>query len=406
MFIICYNVFEKTGETIMTDNIILVRYAEIRLKGLNRPFFEKKLQTNIIRSLKGINHKIEHESGRVYVTDIDNNMMDEAVSRVTKVFGVHSISVAVAVEKDWNKIVETACGLVENMIADGKPHTFKVFSKRGDKKFPMTSDTICREMGHELLEKYSQLSVDVHKPEIKVCLEIREKAIIYTDEIMAVGGLPVGTSGRAALLLSGGIDSPVAGYMIAKRGVELSAVHFWSYPYTSERAKDKVIDLANIVAKYAGKIRLHIVPFTEIQLTIHEKCPEKETTLLMRRLMMKIAQKIAEADGALALVTGESVGQVASQTVEALCCTDDAVTMPVFRPCIGMDKMEITEIARKINTFETSIIPEEDCCTVFVPKHPVTRPKLDEIRKSEELIDFSEMIENAINNSELVICGK
>lgn len=386
----------------MSETIILVRYAEIHLKGLNRPFFEKKLEDNMKKALGAIPHRIERESGRIYVTGISDT--EYAVNRLKKVFGIHSLSLAVTAEKDWDSMVQAAKELIEKQLSDGKCHTFKVFAKRADKRFPLNSEAVCRELGHEMLVRFDNLKVDVHDPEIKLCIEIRDKVLLYTNEIPCAGGLPVGTSGKCALLLSGGIDSPVAGYMTAKRGVELSAVHFFSYPYTSERAKDKVVDLANIIAEYAGHIRLHVVPFTEIQLTIHEKCPEKETTLIMRRLMMKISQKIAEGDGALALITGESIGQVASQTVEALCCTDDAVTMPVFRPCIGMDKMEITEIAKKIDTFDTSIIPEEDCCTVFVPKHPVTKPKLDDIRASEKLVDFSEMIEKAIADSELIIC--
>lgn len=396
---------EGIGEKeIMKENVILIRYAEIHLKGLNRPFFESRLVHNIKNALYGLDFRIEGESGRYYAAGLPDEQIEEAADRLLRVFGIHSISIAVMTDKDWDNVCDAAEELVKKQTEDAKEHTFKVFAKRADKRYPMTSDIICRELGHVLLERIPTLSVDVHKPEIKVGVEIRENAIIYTNELFGAGGLPVGTAGRAALLLSGGIDSPVAGYMIAKRGVQLSAVHFWSYPYTSERAKDKVVELARLVSRYAGPIRLYVVPFTEIQLTIHEKCPEKETTLLMRRLMMRIAQKIAEKDGALVLVTGESVGQVASQTVEALCCTDDAVSMPVFRPCIGMDKMEITEIARRIGTFETSIIPEEDCCTVFVPKHPVTRPKLEDIRHSESLVDFSEMVDKAISDTELIIC--
>lgn len=387
----------------MEENIILIRYGELHLKGLNRPFFESRLIHNIKNSLHGLDFRIEHESGRIYAAGLPKEQTQEAADRLTRVFGIHSVSVAVRTEKSWDDIKNAVFGMIEKQISDGKVHTFKVFAKRADKRYAITSEEICREIGHELLVRFYNLKVDVHSPEIKVGVEIREKATIYTDEIPGAGGLPVGTAGRAAVLLSGGIDSPVAGYMIAKRGVQLSAVHFWSYPYTSERAKDKVVDLARLMSRYAGPIRLYVVPFTEIQLTIHEKCPEKETTLLMRRLMMKIAQRIAQNDGALVLVTGESVGQVASQTVEALCCTDDAVQMPVFRPCIGMDKEEITEIARKIGTFETSIIPEEDCCTVFVPKHPVTRPKVEDIRASEALFDFSEMIEKAISNTEMIV---
>ena len=265
----------------------------------------------------------------------------------------------------------------------------------------MTSEQICRELGHVLLEEYPTLTVDVHHPRIHVNVEIRQSnAFIYTDEMKGVGGMPVGTNGKAMLLISGGIDSPVAGYMISKRGVSLAAVHFYSYPYTSERALDKVIDLARIVARYAGDIDLYLVPFTDIQLAIYEKCPSSETTVLMRRLMMKIAERIAVQCGAKALVTGESIGQVASQTMDSLVCTDDAVSMPVFRPLIGFDKEEIVEKAQKIGTFETSILPFEDCCTVFVPQHPVTRPKVDQLRESEKLVDFEPMILAAIESAE------
>ena len=389
----------------MTENVVLIRYGEIHLKGLNRPFFESKLIHNIKNALYGLTFRIQSESGRIYAAGIPDTQIDEAAQRLTRVFGIHSVSIAVMTDKSWENVKSEAMKLLAAVTADGKAHTFKVFAKRGDKRYPMNSEQICRELGHDILEAFpGKLSVDIHNPEIKVCVEIRENALLYTGEMKAAGGLPVGTSGRAALLLSGGIDSPVAGYMIAKRGVQLSAVHFWSYPYTSERAKDKVVDLARLLSRYCGPVRLYVVPFTEIQLTIHEKCPEKETTLLMRRLMMKIAERIAQKDGAQVLITGESVGQVASQTIEALCCTNDAVAMPVLRPCIGMDKEEITEIARKIGTFETSIIPEEDCCTVFVPKHPVTKPKVEDIRKSEALVDFTEMTEKAIADAELIIC--
>ena len=311
------------------------------------------------------------------------------------------VSPAASVEKDWNVIVETAAKMVEEETAGGKM-TFKVFSRRADKRFPMNSENINHELGHELLVRFPNLSVDVRNPELKVCVEIRDKAFLYVREIMGAGGMPTGTAGRAALLISGGIDSPVAGYLMAKRGLELSAVHFYSYPYTSERARDKVIDLARFVSRYAGPIRLHLVPFTDIQLAIYEQCPPKETTILMRRLMMRIAEMIAEKDGALALITGEALGQVASQTLESLCVTDDAVHMPVFRPLIGFDKEDIVTIAKKINTFETSILPYEDCCTVFVPQHPVTKPDVKKLRESEAMVDFSEMIEKAIAATELI----
>jgi thiamine biosynthesis protein ThiI len=265
----------------------------------------------------------------------------------------------------------------------------------------MTSEQICRELGHELLEAYPNLTVDVHHPVLNVTVEIRQNnAFVFTGEVLGAGGMPVGSNGKAMLLISGGIDSPVAGYMIAKRGVMLDAVHFYSYPYTSERARDKVIELTKLVARYAGRINLYLVPFTDIQLTIYDKCPSTETTVLMRRLMMKIAERIAKETGSLALITGESIGQVASQTIESLCVTDDAVSMPVFRPLIGFDKEEIIEKAQKIGTFETSILPYEDCCTVFVPKHPVTKPKVDKLRESEALVDFEPLIEKAIAETE------
>ena len=280
--------------------------------------------------------------------------------------------------------------------------TFKVLARRSDKHYFMNSDEINRELGGRMLEAFPQLSVDVHKPEIKLSVEIRDKAYVYCEEIPGSAGMPTGTAGKATLLISGGIDSPVAGWMMAKRGLTLSAVHFYSYPYTSERARDKVVELTKLVSRYAGEIRLHLVPFTEIQLAIYERCPEKETTVLMRRLMMRIAQTIAQREGALALITGESLGQVASQTLEALGCTNDAVSMPVFRPLIGFDKDEIMDVARRIGTYETSILPYEDCCTVFVPKHPVTKPKLEELRRSEAAVDWSEMIEKALSDTELV----
>ncbi len=383
------------------EHIILVRYGEIHLKGLNRPYFERKLIDGIHNALSGFGAKVRREQGRIYILGVSDDRVEEACDNLTRVFGVHSVSPAVAVEKDWNVIVETAAKMVEAETA-GNRMTFKVFSRRADKRFPMTSEDINHELGHELLVRFPNLSVDVRTPELKVCVEIRDKAFLYVREIMGAGGMPTGTAGRAALLISGGIDSPVAGYLMAKRGLELSAVHFYSYPYTSERARDKVIDLARLVSRYAGPIRLHLVPFTDIQLAIYEQCPPKETTILMRRLMMRIAEMIAEKDGALALITGEALGQVASQTLESLCVTDDAVHMPVFRPLIGFDKEDIVTIAKKINTFETSILPYEDCCTVFVPQHPVTKPEVKKLRESEAMVDFTEMIEKAIASAELI----
>ena len=384
------------------EQVLLIRYDEIHLKGLNRPFFERKLIEGIKHSLSGLNATVHKEQGRIFVYGIAAEDRDEAVDRLTRVFGVHSISPAVGVEKDWNTIVAAARDITEKAISSREKATFKCFCRRSDKGFFMNSEEINRELGHEMLEAFPNLSVDIREPEIKLCVEIREMAFIYAQEIMGAGGMPTGTAGLATLLISGGIDSPVAGYMMARRGLELTAVHFYSYPYTSERARDKVVDLAKIVSRYSGPIKLHLVPFTEIQLAIYEKCPPKETTVLMRRLMMKIAQLWAEKDGACALITGEALGQVASQTLESLCVTDDAVTMPVFRPLIGFDKNDIVAIAKKIDTFNTSILPYEDCCTVFVPQHPVTKPEVQKMRESEALVDFSEMIQRAIENTETV----
>ena len=384
------------------EKVLLVRYTEIHLKGLNRPYFERALVDNMKRALHEFSPRIEREHGRIYVRNIAEEHMDEAADRLTRVFGIHSLSHAVAVDKDWETVVSAAAELMEKRLEGVSSATFKVLARRSDKHYFMNSDEINRELGGRMLEKFPQLSVDVHKPEIKLSVEVRDMAYIYCDEIPGSAGMPTGTAGKATLLISGGIDSPVAGYMMAKRGLTLSAVHFYSYPYTSERARDKVVELTQLVSRYAGEVRLYLVPFTEIQMTIYEKCPEKETTVLMRRLMMRIAERFARQEGALALITGESLGQVASQTLEALVCTNDAVTLPVFRPLIGFDKDEIMDVARRIGTYETSILPYEDYCTVFVPKHPVTKPKLDDLRTSEALVDWTEMIERAVEKTELM----
>ena len=370
----------------MNNSALVVKYAEIHLKGLNRPFFERKLVEKIEETLSDARPRVVREQGRIFVYELPEEHLEEYAARLQKVFGIHSVSVAACGEKTWEE-----------------PKTFKVFARRADKRFPMTSEMICRELGGELLQAYPNLKVDVHHPEIPLTVEIRQdKAFLYTGEIPCAGGMPVGTNGKAMLLISGGIDSPVAGYMIAKRGVALSAIHFYSYPYTSERARDKVVELAKIVSQYAGAFDLYLVPFTDIQTTIYDKCPSSETTVLMRRLMMKIAERTARSCGCLALITGESIGQVASQTIESLAVTNDAVDMPVFRPLIGFDKEEIIERAKKIGTFETSILPYEDCCTVFVPQHPVTRPQVQKLRESEALVDFEPMIEAAIRNTEVI----
>ena len=385
------------------EKLILVKYSEIHLKGLNRPFFERKLIENIKAVLSGMGVKVIRENGRIYVANIPEDSYDKACDTLTKVFGIHSISPSIAVDKDWESVCSAAYALIEKEITKYGKHTFKVFARRSDKNYFLNSDGINRELGHLILEKFSELSVDIHNPEISLYIEIRDRAYLYTEELPCANGMPIGTAGKATLLISGGIDSPVAGYMMAKRGLVLSAVHFYSFPYTSERALDKVIQLTKLLTDYTGPIKLFLVPFTEIQTAIYDRCPEKETTILMRRLMMKISERIAVSENSRALITGESLGQVASQTLESLCVTDDAVSMPVFRPLIGFDKEEITDVAKKIGTFETSILPYEDCCTIFVPKHPVTKPDVETVRMSEEKGDFAEMIDEAVKNAELRI---
>lgn len=383
------------------ETVLLVRYAEIHLKGLNRPYFERSLTGALGRALAPLPVRVVREQGRIFVFDVPQQRAQAAAERLTRVFGVHSVSIAFAVEKDFAAITEAATELMARALQGRRHATFKVFARRADKHFPMRSADICAALGGELLERFPALSVDVHAPQLRVGVEIRqERAFVYAGELMGPGGMPVGCNGRALLLLSGGIDSPVAGYMIAKRGVTVDAVHFYSYPYTSERARDKVVELARLLAQHTGPVALHLIPFTDIQLAIYDRCPASETTVLMRRLMMRIAERVARATGAQALVTGESIGQVASQTIESLTVTEDAVTLPVFRPLIGFDKEEIVERAKAIGTFETSILPYEDCCTVFVPQHPVTKPRVDKLRESEALVDFSDMIEAALRDAE------
>ena len=312
--------------------VLLVRYGEVFLKGQNRPFFLRKLVDHVKAAVQEVHGHVWLSEGRIYVSDYTDQ--DEAIRRVSRVFGVHSVSPAIEMEKDS---FEAICAQAARMM-EKRTGTFKVLAKRSDKQYPMDSPTIMREAGGYILDHVPQLSVDVNNPDHEITIEIRKLAYLSVDRTMAVSGMPMGTNGKACLLLSGGIDSPVAGFMIAKRGVELCCVHYHSFPYTSERAKEKVLELARILSEYCGKMRVYIVPFTEIQMQIHEKCPENFTTLIMRRYMMRIAEILAKKDGAQALITGESIGQVASQTMEALGCTDEVVSMPVFRPCVGMDK--------------------------------------------------------------------
>lgn len=381
--------------------IILLKSGEIALKGLNRGSFEDVLIKNARRRLASLgSFKFTKAQSTIYCKPASDDLdLDEAVERLSKVFGFSALSRAAVVEKDWEDIRTKAV----EYLADTLPYvnTFKVMARRSDKTFPMNSPQICAELGGILLEAFPNLTVDVKNPEMVVWVEVREvAAYIHARQLPGAGGLPIGTSGKAALLVSGGIDSPVAGYMMAKRGIELSAIHFFSPPYTSERAKLKVIALLEKVSAYAGRIKLHVVPFTEIQEQIKEHCPEELFTIIMRRYMMKISQRIAEANEYSALITGESVAQVASQTIAAIACTDAVCDIPVFRPVIGMDKEEIVQISRKIDTFETSILPFEDCCTVFTPKHPRTKPKLKFVEEAEVALDEETLIQNAIDNIE------
>ncbi len=385
-------------------DLILLKYGEIALKGLNKPLFERKLLDNIKSRLDKIGKfSVRRAQSTVYVEPLDKAAdMHRALKILEKIFGIVNICPVVKCEKNMEDIARTAIECVKELSPNGK--TFKVEAKREDKKFPLNSPQIARELGGMILEGVEGLSVDVHNPEIMVNAEIRGEAYVYTKKIKGAGGMPVGTNGRSTILLSGGIDSPVAGYMISKRGVELEAVHFHSHPYTSDRAKEKVIDLAKEMSAYCGKIRLHIIPFTEIQLAIIEKCPENYLTVIMRRIMMRIAEKISIENGSSALITGESIGQVASQTMESLVCTDNAVSIPVFRPLIGMDKEEIVSVSKKIGTYETSILPYEDCCTIFVPKHPKTKPDLAEIIEAEKALEnIEEMIIKAIEEEEILV---
>lgn len=384
------------------ERVLLIRYGEIHLKGQNRPFFERVLLRNMEKALQGIpGIRILKGQGRYYVEQYEEE--GPILEALTRVFGLVSMSPALKTNKDLESLEAAAKALMaEKLRSHLNPCTFKAESRRADKHFPLNSMEISRELGARLLQAYPQLRVDVHHPQILLQTEIREDAYLYTETIPGAGGMPVGTNGKAALLLSGGIDSPVAGYMIAKRGVALTAVHFHSFPYTSDRSKDKAIDLGRQLTAYAGPIRLHVVPFTRIQQVLYEKCPDSQLTILMRRFMMRIAEEIARREGALALITGESIGQVASQTLESLAATDDAVTLPVFRPVIGFDKIDIMNTAQRIGTYETSIQPYEDCCTVFLPKHPVTRPALDKIRRSEALVDGAALIAEALAEVEVV----
>lgn len=380
--------------------LILVKYApEIFLKGLNRGKFERKLRDNIAKKLEGIKAEFIHDSGRYF---IKTDETDESIKRISKVFGILEVCLVEEVEIDFNKIQEAAL----DKVTAAKGSTFKIITNRANKNFELNSMEVSRKVGGYVLNNYEgEINVDVKTPEIVINIEIRNNyAYVWSNNDITKGsaGLPYGMNGSTMLMLSGGIDSPVAGYLMAKRGVEVNCVYYHSHPYTSERAKEKVKDLAKILAEYTEKINLYIVPFTEIQMDIIDKCREDELTIIMRRFMMRIACKLADVYGIDSVCTGESIGQVASQTMDGLIVSDDCSDRPAFRPLIAMDKTDIMDIARKIGTYETSILPYEDCCTIFVPKHPKTNPKLDKIRKEEEKLKIDELVEKSIENIEVV----
>ena len=391
----------------MKYHCFLIKYAEIGIKGKNRYLFEDALVRQMKFALQDVGEfMIWKESGRIFVKGAEGEEFDqdEAIEALKRVFGIAAICPMIMDEnKEYDHLVKTVVQYIGECYED-KHLTFKVEARRADKKFPIRSMELSAALGHELLQAYPELLVDVHHPDVMLRVEIRDQVYIYSEEIPGPGGMPVGTNGKAMLLLSGGIDSPVAGYMIAKRGVRLQATYFHAPPYTSERAKEKVVELARLVARYSGPIDLHIINFTDIQMAIYEKCPHDELTIIMRRYMMEIAEHIAKENGGLALITGESLGQVASQTIQSLAVTNEVCTLPVFRPCIGMDKQEIVDIAEKIGTFETSILPYEDCCTIFVAKHPVTKPNLNVIKKSERKLDdvIEGLLKEAYESDEVI----
>lgn len=392
----------------MVYQSFLIKYAEIGTKGKNRYLFEDALCSQIKRALKKIDgsFEISKEAGRIYVDAKSEYDYDDVIDALQHVFGITWICPMLQItEKDYEILKKTVIDYVGRVYPD-RHFTFKVESRRVDKKYPVHSEVMNRELGELILDTFPETRVDVHKPDVLLRVEVRKVVNIYSLMIPGPGGMPLGTNGKAMLLLSGGIDSPVAGYMTAKRGVKIDAVYFHAPPYTSERAKQKVIDLARQVAKYSGPIPLHVINFTDIQLYIYEKCPHEELTIIMRRYMMRIAEDISKNNGCLALITGESIGQVASQTVASLAATNEVCTQPVFRPLIGFDKQEIIDVAEKIGTFETSIQPYEDCCTIFVAKHPVIRPNINIIHKSERKLTekIDELVKTALETDEVIWC--
>ncbi len=386
----------------------LIKYGEIAIKGKNRYMFEDALVTSIRHTLAEVDGTFEvtKEQGRIYVFVVSESYdYEETIAALKRVFGIVGICPVVIVEDtDFENVSAQVLKYIDDVYPD-KHKTFKVNARRANKGYPLDSVEINLEMGGRILDAYPEMKVDVHHPEINLVIEVRKHIYIYSEIIPGPGGMPIGTNGRAMLLLSGGIDSPVAGYMIAKRGVRIDATYFHAPPYTSERAKQKVVDLAKQIAKYTGPIRLNIVNFTDIQLYIYDQCPHEELTIIMRRYMMRIAEDIAKADGSMALITGESIGQVASQTVQSLAATNEVCTLPVFRPLIAFDKEDIVTIAKKIDTYETSILPYEDCCTIFVAKHPVTKPNINIIKRSETHLEekIAELYKEAMESIETIL---
>lgn len=386
----------------------LIKYGEIGIKGKNRYIFENALRDQIkfaLDSVEGDFH-VSKEQGRIYIECLSEYDYEETVEALKRVFGIAAICpVKIIEDYEWSNLTKEVGDYVEK-VYERKPITFKVEAKRGNKQYPYNSPEICIEMGAYLLDRFEELKVDIHNPEVRINIEVRNKAYVYSVIIPGPGGMPVGCNGKAMLLLSGGIDSPVAGYMVAKRGVSIEATYFHAPPYTSERAKQKVVDLAKIVSKYTGPIKLNIINFTDIQLYIYEQCPHDELTIIMRRYMMKIAETIAEESGCLGLVTGESIGQVASQTMQSLAATNAVCKMPVYRPLIAFDKQDIVDISERIDTYETSILPFEDCCTIFVAKHPVTKPSIKAIERSERHLEekIEELVKRALETREVVDC--
>ena len=385
----------------------LIKYGEIGIKGKNRYLFEDALMRQIRFALRDVEgtFKVSKAQGRIYVDWEGDYDYDEAIECLQRVFGIVGICPVIHVEdKGFEELKKEVVSYMDRMYPD-KKITFKVESRRGKKSYPKRSMEINCDLGEAILNAFPEIRVDVHKPDVLLNIEVRDEIYIYSEIIPGPGGMPVGTNGKAMLLLSGGIDSPVAGYMVSKRGVGLEATYFHAPPYTSERAKQKVIDLAKLVSRYSGPIKLHVVNFTDIQLYIYDKCPHDELTIIMRRYMMRIAEHFARENDCLGLITGESIGQVASQTMQSLAATNDVCTMPVYRPLIGFDKQEIVEVSEKIGTYETSILPFEDCCTIFVAKHPVTKPNIGKIRKSEERLSekIDELMKEAIETTEVIV---